>query len=48
MAYDRNVGFLCLIAVSLLTAALLVSLLVGGEISGPKVAFVGTPSKTAR
>jgi hypothetical protein len=49
MAHNRNsVGFFSLIAVSLLAAALLVSLLVGGEISGPKVALVGTPPKTAR
>ena len=49
MAHNRNnVGFFSLIAVSLLAAALLVSLLVGGEISGPKVALVGTPPITAR
>jgi hypothetical protein len=48
MAHNRNVGFFSLIAVSLLAAALLVSLLVGGEISGPKVAFIGAPPITAR
>jgi hypothetical protein len=45
MAHSRNVGFFSLIAASLLAAALLVSLLVDGEISGPKVAFVGAPPK---
>jgi hypothetical protein len=48
MVHSRNIGFFSLIAVSLLAAALLVSLLVGGVISGPKVAFVGTPPATAR
>jgi hypothetical protein len=48
MAHSRNVGFFSLIAASLLAAALLISLLVGGEISGPKVAFIGVPPITAR
>jgi hypothetical protein len=45
---QRNIGFFSLIAASLLAAALLVSLLVGGEISGPKVAFIGAPPITTR
>jgi hypothetical protein len=48
MAHSRNVAFFSLIAASLLAAALLISLLVDGEISGPKVAFIGVPPITAR
>jgi len=48
MAHNRNVGFFSVIAASLLAAALLVALLVGGEISGPRVGFVGSPPITAR
>jgi hypothetical protein len=48
MAHNRNVGFFSVIAASLLAAALLVALLVGGEISGPKVAFIGSAPITAR
>jgi hypothetical protein len=48
MAHSRNVGFFSLIAASLLAAALLVSLLIGREISGPKVAFIGAPPITVR
>jgi hypothetical protein len=39
-ARSHDVGFFSLIVASLLAAALLVSLLVGEEISGPKVAFI--------
>jgi hypothetical protein len=48
MAHNHDVGFFSVIAASLLAAALLVALLVGGEISGPKVAFIGSPPITAR
>ena len=48
MAHNRNVGFFSVIAASLLAAGVLVALLVGGEISGPKVAFVNSPPITAR
>jgi hypothetical protein len=43
MTRNRNIGFFSMIAASLLAAAVLVALLVGGEISGPKVAFNGSP-----
>ena len=48
MAHNHDVGFFSVIAASLLAAALLVALLVGGEISGPKVAFISSPPMTAR
>jgi hypothetical protein len=48
MADNHNVGFFSVTAASLLAAALLVALLVGGEISGPKVAFIGSAPITAR
>ncbi len=48
MAYNRNVGFFSVIAASLLAAALLVALSLGGDISGPKVAFINSPPITAR
>jgi len=48
VANNRNVGFFSLIAASLLAAALVIALLVGGEISGPKVAFISSPPMTAR
>jgi hypothetical protein len=47
MAHNRNIGFFSMIAASLLAAAVLVALLVGGEIAGPTVAFNGPPSVTA-
>jgi hypothetical protein len=37
--HNGNIGFFSMIAGSLLAAAVLVALLVGGEIAGPKVAF---------
>ena len=45
---NRNIGFFAMVAGSLLAAAVLMALLVGGEITGPKVAFNASPSKTAR
>jgi hypothetical protein len=47
MAHDRNIGFFSAIAASLLAAVVLVALLVGGEIGGPRVAFNGSPAITA-
>jgi hypothetical protein len=43
VARSRNVWSFSLIAASVLVAALVIALLVGGEISGPRVAFVGAP-----
>ena len=43
VAHIRNVGFFSLIAASVLAAALVIALLVGGEIAGPKVAFLRAP-----
>jgi hypothetical protein len=48
MAHNRNVAFFSVIAASLLAAVLLVALLVGGEISGPKVASINSPPVRAR
>jgi hypothetical protein len=45
--YNRTIGFFSIIAVSLLAAAVLVALLVGGVIAGPKVASHAPPSITA-
>jgi hypothetical protein len=45
MDQNQNIGFLSMIAISLLAAAVLVALLVGGEIAGPKVAFNGRPRR---
>jgi len=45
--HNRNIGFFSMIAGSLLAAAVLVALLVGGEIAGPKVAFNASPPLTA-
>jgi hypothetical protein len=45
--HNSNVGFFAIVGGSLLAAALLVALLVGGEIAGPKVALSGSPSITA-
>ena len=40
MAHHKsNIGFFAMIGGSLFAAAVLVALLVGGEIAGPKVAF---------
>jgi hypothetical protein len=44
---NRNIGFFTMVAGSLLAAAVLMALLVGGEIAGPKVAFNASPP-TAR
>jgi hypothetical protein len=46
--HNSNVAFFSIIGSSLVAAALLVALLVGGEIAGPKVAFNGSPPVTAR
>jgi hypothetical protein len=46
--HNRNIGFFSMIAGSLLAAAVLVTLLVGGEIAGPKVVFNASPPITAR
>ena len=49
MAHHKsNIGFFAVIGGSLLAAALLVALLVGGRFAGPKVAFNATPPITAR
>jgi len=46
--HNSNVGFFSMIGGSLLAAALLVALLVGGEIAGPKVRLNSSPFTTAR
>jgi hypothetical protein len=46
--HNRNIGFFSMIAGSLLAAAVLVALLVGGEIAGPRVAFNPSPPITSR
>jgi hypothetical protein len=46
--HNRNIGFFSMIGGSLLAAAVLVALLVGGEIAGPKVVFNASPPITAR
>ena len=48
MAHKSNIGFFIMIGSSLLAAALLVALLVGGEIAGPQVAFNSSSSISAR
>ena len=48
MPHKSNIGFFVMIGSSLLAAALLVALLVGGEITGPKVAFNSSSSTSAR
>jgi hypothetical protein len=48
MAHKSNIGFFVMIGSSLLAAVLLVALLVGGEIRGPKVAFNSTSSTSSR
>ena len=49
MAYHKsNIGFFAVIGGSLLAAALLVALLIGGQIAGSKVAFNASPPITAR
>jgi hypothetical protein len=45
---NRNIGFFSMVAGSLFAAAVLMALLVGGEIAGPKVAFNASPPITAR
>jgi len=45
--HNRNIGFFSVIAGCLLAAAVLVALLVGGEIAGPKVAINASPPVTA-
>ena len=46
--HKSNIGFFAVIGGSLLAAALLVALLVGGQLAGPKVALNASPSITAR
>ena len=47
MAHHKsNIGFFSMIGGSLLAAVLLVALLVGGEIVGPKVTFNSSPFTT--
>jgi hypothetical protein len=46
--HKSNIGFFAMIGGSLFAAAVLVTLLVGGEIAGPKVAFNASPPITAR
>jgi hypothetical protein len=46
--HKSNIGFFAVIGGSLLAAALLVALLVGGQVAGPKVAFNASPPITAR
>jgi hypothetical protein len=49
MAHHKsNIGFFAVIGGSLLAAALLVALLVGGQVAWPKVAFNTSPPITAR
>jgi hypothetical protein len=49
MAHHRpDNGFFGMIAGCLLAAAVLVALLVGGQIAGPKVAFNSSPPINAR
>jgi len=49
MAHQKsNIGFFAVIGGSLLAAALLVALLVGGQFDGPKVAFNASQPITAR
>jgi hypothetical protein len=49
MAHHKsNIGFFSMIGGSLLAAVLLVALLVGGEIVGPKVTFNSSPFTTSR
>jgi hypothetical protein len=48
MAHHKsNIGFFAVIGGSLLAAALLVALLVGGQVAGPKVAFDASSPITA-
>jgi hypothetical protein len=46
--HKSNIGFFAMIGGSLLAASLLVALLVGGQVGGPKVAFNASPAITAR
>jgi len=46
--HNRNIGFFGMIAGCLLAAAVLVALLAGGQIAGPKVAFNVSPPINAR
>jgi hypothetical protein len=48
MPHNSNTGFFVMIGSSLLAAVLLVALLVGGEVAGPKVAFNSPSSTSAR
>ena len=49
MAYHKsNIGFFGLIGGNLLAAALLIALLVGGQLAGPKVALNASPPTTTR
>jgi hypothetical protein len=48
MAHHKsNIGFFAVIGGSLLAAALLVALLVGGQVAGPEVAFDASSPITA-
>jgi hypothetical protein len=46
--HKSNIGFFAMIGGSLLAASLLVALLVGRQVAGPKVAFNASPAITAR
>jgi hypothetical protein len=46
--HESNIGFFAMIGGSLLAASLLVALLVGGQVAGPKVAFNASPAITER
>jgi hypothetical protein len=45
--HKSNIGFFAVIGGSLLAAALLIALLVGGQVAGPKVAFNASSLITA-
>lgn len=46
--HKSNIGFFAAVGGSLLAAALLVALMVGGQVVGPKVAVNASPPITAR
>jgi hypothetical protein len=49
MAHHKsNIGFFAMIGGSLFAASLLVALLIGGQVVGPKVALNASPPITAR
>jgi hypothetical protein len=45
--HKSNIGFFAMIGGGLLAASMLVALLVGGKVAGPKVAFNASPPITA-